>query len=194
VNYGDPYREVPSCDINGQPIGSEIGYSRGDELKFIQFVQVIRLDNNHGDKLPCDRSKCMTRHGHFKKDSMIRAYPRPHFKVLPYLLRNHPLKNTRSIFRQLSGMSVQQPPWSAPTKQTEEPVLRVYNSLTKTKVQTIFYNLPSISLPFRTSSFHVMVAMSSGTIAVQQCTMPPTWVTPGKSDLFYVPVYLTTMK
>ena len=25
VNYGDPYREVPSCDVNGQPIGSEIG-------------------------------------------------------------------------------------------------------------------------------------------------------------------------
>ncbi|KAF9482214.1 hypothetical protein BDN70DRAFT_875310 [Pholiota conissans] len=30
-------------------------------------------------------------------------------------------------------MSVQQPPWSTPEKQTEEPVLRVYNSLTRTK-------------------------------------------------------------
>ncbi|KIM45332.1 hypothetical protein M413DRAFT_66439 [Hebeloma cylindrosporum] len=34
-------------------------------------------------------------------------------------------------------MSVQQPPWSPPTKQTEEPVLRVYNSLTKTKNEFI---------------------------------------------------------
>ncbi|KAF8198063.1 tRNA synthetases class I (C) catalytic domain-containing protein [Pholiota molesta] len=30
-------------------------------------------------------------------------------------------------------MSLQQPPWSIPEKQTEEPVLRVYNSLTRTK-------------------------------------------------------------
>ncbi|KIM45333.1 hypothetical protein M413DRAFT_338146 [Hebeloma cylindrosporum] len=25
VNHGDPYQEVPSCDVNGQPIGSELG-------------------------------------------------------------------------------------------------------------------------------------------------------------------------
>ena len=36
--------------------------------------------------------------------------------------------------RNLSSMSVQQPPWSIPKKQVEEPVLRIYNSLTKTKV------------------------------------------------------------
>jgi len=36
--------------------------------------------------------------------------------------------------RHLSSMSIQQPPWSIPEKQVEEPVLRIYNSLTKTKV------------------------------------------------------------
>ena len=36
--------------------------------------------------------------------------------------------------RRLLSMSVQQPPWSIPEKQVEEPVLRIYNSLTKSKV------------------------------------------------------------
>ena len=36
----------------------------------------------------------------------------------------------------LSGprMAVQQPPWSLPTQKDPEPVLKVYNSLTRTKV------------------------------------------------------------
>ncbi|KJA20025.1 hypothetical protein HYPSUDRAFT_43630 [Hypholoma sublateritium FD-334 SS-4] len=37
-------------------------------------------------------------------------------------------------------MSVQQPPWSLPEKQTEEPVLRVYNSLTRTKNEFVPLN------------------------------------------------------
>ena len=37
-------------------------------------------------------------------------------------------------YRHLSSMSVQQPPWSIPEKQVEDPVLRIYNSLTKSKV------------------------------------------------------------
>jgi hypothetical protein len=40
--------------------------------------------------------------------------------------------------RNSSSMSVQQPPWSIPEKQVEEPVLRIYNSLTKTKVSMVF--------------------------------------------------------
>lgn len=44
----------------------------------------------------------------------------------------------------LSSMSVQQPPWSIPEKQVEEPVLRIYNSLTKTKVYTML--LSSVKL------------------------------------------------
>ena len=35
-------------------------------------------------------------------------------------------------------MSVQQP-WSIPIKEIEEPKLRVYNSLTKSKVKMFFY-------------------------------------------------------
>ncbi|KAH9485083.1 putative cysteine--tRNA ligase [Psilocybe cubensis] len=34
-------------------------------------------------------------------------------------------------------MSVQQPPWSIPAKETEEPVLRLYNSLTRTKTEFV---------------------------------------------------------
>ena len=33
-----------------------------------------------------------------------------------------------------SCMAVQQPPWSLPTQKAPEPVLKVYNSLTRTKV------------------------------------------------------------
>lgn len=49
-----------------------------------------------------------------------------HKRILPFSIT--PKK------RHLSSMSVQQPPWSIPEKQVEEPVLRIYNSLTKTKV------------------------------------------------------------
>ncbi|EGO25879.1 hypothetical protein SERLADRAFT_437591 [Serpula lacrymans var. lacrymans S7.9] len=34
-------------------------------------------------------------------------------------------------------MSVQQPPWSLPSRKTDEPVLKLYNSLTKTKTEFI---------------------------------------------------------
>ncbi|PPQ84596.1 hypothetical protein CVT25_015799 [Psilocybe cyanescens] len=34
-------------------------------------------------------------------------------------------------------MSAQQPPWSVPAKETEEPVLRLYNSLTRTKTEFV---------------------------------------------------------
>lgn len=32
-------------------------------------------------------------------------------------------------------MAVEQPPWALPTRSADEPVLRVYNSLTRTKVR-----------------------------------------------------------
>ena len=38
------------------------------------------------------------------------------------------------IIRKLCQMSKQQPEWLLPTNVIEEPVLRVYNSLTRTKV------------------------------------------------------------
>lgn len=68
---------------------------------------------------------------------MIRAFTTDFFISTRYSFRNF----TRSIHHQnLSDrltMSVKQPPWSSPSKATEEPVLRVYNSLTKTKVKHI---------------------------------------------------------
>lgn len=42
-------------------------------------------------------------------------------------------------FRAVSSMSVQQPPWATPKKEVDDPVLRVYNSLTKSKVLQDIY-------------------------------------------------------
>lgn len=39
-----------------------------------------------------------------------------------------------STCQNIAAMSAQQPSWNVPTRQVEEPVLKVYNSLTKTKV------------------------------------------------------------
>ncbi len=57
----------------------------------------------------------------------------------------------RSIWRNISAarspkkMSIQQPPWSLPTTLSPEPSLKVYNSLTRTKVSYVFIML---ALPF----------------------------------------------
>ncbi|OBZ70919.1 Cysteine--tRNA ligase, cytoplasmic [Grifola frondosa] len=37
-------------------------------------------------------------------------------------------------------MAVHQPPWTLPTRKAEEPVLRVYNSLTRTKTEFVATN------------------------------------------------------
>ena len=42
-----------------------------------------------------------------------------------------------------SRMAAQQPPWSLPTQSDPEPVLKVYNSLTRTKVG--FRSYPVVS-------------------------------------------------
>ncbi|KAF8236043.1 hypothetical protein L208DRAFT_1391482 [Tricholoma matsutake] len=34
-------------------------------------------------------------------------------------------------------MSIQQPPWKLPERQTDDPVLKIYNSLTRTKTEFI---------------------------------------------------------
>lgn len=72
---------------------------------------------------------------------MIRIYTGTHSKLLParYLsLNSFPLFHY-SPFRRFSSMSVQQPSWSIPKKEREEPVLRLYNSLTRTKVSSVNY-------------------------------------------------------
>ena len=64
---------------------------------------------------------------------MIRTWVRISFATRYLHNRIRPSSITQK-YRNLSSMSVQQPPWSIPEKQVEEPVLRIYNSLTKTKV------------------------------------------------------------
>lgn len=56
------------------------------------------------------------------------------------------------IYRRLSSMSVQQPPWSIPEKQAQEPVLRIYNSLTKTKVWAMLFVILTKSSKFFTKT------------------------------------------
>jgi cysteinyl-tRNA synthetase len=64
---------------------------------------------------------------------MILTWAQHRLKVLS---SNIVLKRLKSTNRHklATSMSVQQPPWSPPKRQAEEQVLRVYNSLTKTKV------------------------------------------------------------
>ena len=64
------------------------------------------------------------------------------FKALPARFRI-PKPCHRIDLPSFRSMSVQQPPWSLPEKQTEEPVLRVYNSLTRTKVESTSYSSDS---------------------------------------------------
>ncbi|KAF8902901.1 tRNA synthetases class I (C) catalytic domain-containing protein, partial [Gymnopilus junonius] len=73
---------------------------------------------------------------------MIRIYTGTQFKLLParYLLLNSSSLSYSSPFRRFYSMSVQQPPWSIPKKETEEPILRLYNSLTKTKTEFVPLN------------------------------------------------------
>ncbi|KAJ7451861.1 tRNA synthetases class I (C) catalytic domain-containing protein [Mycena galericulata] len=45
--------------------------------------------------------------------------------------------STSRIYHRSPIMSVQQPPWAPPLKQREDPVLKVYNSLTKSKTEFV---------------------------------------------------------
>ena len=56
---------------------------------------------------------------------------------------------------------MQQPAWSVPTRKVEEPVLRVYNSLTKSKVRTYGRGVLALQLSDvynRQSSFRRLAA------------------------------------
>ena len=66
-------------------------------------------------------------------------------------------------------MSVQQPPWKLPERETAEPVLKIYNSLTKTKVSHkswLWYPYLTFS-GHRRNSYPEMDAMSSGITVVR---------------------------
>jgi hypothetical protein len=61
-----------------------------------------------------------------------------HLRLPSALRRSLPLQ-LRQCSSVARAMSVQQPPWSVPIQQSEAPVLKVYNSLTKTKVRVYEY-------------------------------------------------------
>ncbi|KAH9946950.1 cysteinyl-tRNA synthetase [Amylocystis lapponica] len=58
----------------------------------------------------------------------------PHTRLLSSPKRH---LTTASICVPVRGMAVQQPPWSLPTRTADEPVLKVYNSLTRTKTEFV---------------------------------------------------------
>lgn len=55
-----------------------------------------------------------------------------------------PLRSRILYHRNTSHMAAQQPPWSLPKQRPEEPVLHLYNSLTRTKVSIAF---PAVIYP-----------------------------------------------
>lgn len=105
-----------------------------------------------------------------------------HFQ--PGVLLRHPhFSSARNQVQPTLPMSVQQPPWSVPKRQSEEPVLRIYNSLTKTKVSLKFcqpYRERSHMI-YRQSLSHVMVVMSNGTTVVPQFMMLHIWDMQGRN-------------
>ncbi|PSR70964.1 hypothetical protein PHLCEN_2v13140 [Hermanssonia centrifuga] len=60
-------------------------------------------------------------------------------------------------------MSVEQPAWTIPARKVEEPVLKVYNSLTRTKVHPTMQFISIVFLrSIRQNSYPQMVVMSNG--------------------------------
>jgi len=76
-----------------------------------------------------------------------------------------------------SRMSVQQPPWNLPERQADEPVLKIYNSLTRTKVSAPILAALDAALirRCRPSLYPGMDVMSNGTIAAPLSMMLHTW-------------------
>jgi hypothetical protein len=107
-----------------------------------------------------------------------------HTCMLPARARLH-LGHTRHPLRPFNTsshvMAHAQTNWKPPSRLTVEPVLKVYNTFTRTKVRP--FRACSISLlfylVFRMSLFHATGDASNGIIAVLLYTMPPTWVMQG---------------
>ncbi len=83
-------------------------------------------------------------------------------------------------------MSVEQPAWTIPARKVEEPVLKVYNSLTRTKVHP---TMQFISIVFlrstRQNSYPQMVVMSNGITVDLLSRMLHIWDMPGTSFLAF---------
>lgn len=89
--------------------------------------------------------------------------------------------------------SKQQPEWLEPTNSIEEPVLKVYNSLTHTKArfgglsfQKMYSRHVASVLEHRRPSYHNRVDTSSGITAVRLYMMPRIWAMPGKPEFSQV--------
>ncbi|KAF8893454.1 tRNA synthetases class I (C) catalytic domain-containing protein [Infundibulicybe gibba] len=66
---------------------------------------------------------------------MILAWSAIRYRSLPTLCDKQFYLTTR--LRSASCMAVQQPPWTIPIRQVDEPVLKIYNSLTRTKTEFV---------------------------------------------------------
>lgn len=53
-------------------------------------------------------------------------------------LQRHCISGTKRNAEKPVVMANHQPPWTLPARQTDEPVLRIYNSLTRNKVRAFF--------------------------------------------------------
>lgn len=85
----------------------------------------------------------------------------------------------------LKIMSHEQPIWNPPSRQTAEPVLKLYNTLTRTKVRAFKYRACDNAHPphvfvSRTSSFQVKEGALNGTTAALPYTMLRIWATRGR--------------
>lgn len=84
--------------------------------------------------------------------------------------------------RMATTEKVQQPAWVAPVPETPEPKLKVWNSLTRTKVRPSFPRYRSELTCGRTSSCRCTGNVWTGTTVVRRCMMLPIWVTRGVSS------------
>lgn len=68
---------------------------------------------------------------HLRRGLVLRPSPKSHL-ISAFAAPHH----TRSC----TSMAIQQPKWALPQRQAEEPVLKVYNSLTRTKTEFVANN------------------------------------------------------
>jgi hypothetical protein len=82
-----------------------------------------------------------------------------------------------------TSMSVHQPPWRLPERQTDDPVLKVYNSLTRSKVSAqILHIEPNFYLQIRPNLYLGTGDTSNGTTAAPPSMMLRTWGMLGKTS------------
>ena len=81
-----------------------------------------------------------------------------------------------------TSMSVKQPPWKLPERQTDDPVLKVYNSLTRTKVSAQILGIErNFYHQIRPNLYPGTGDTSNGTTAVPPSMMLRTWDMLGKT-------------